>query len=81
MCHQSMFTRDSVSNLPFVLKVFAKARNTPLSTGELDQVVAQFAGTICNSQPVFVQNPAASKNMYYHLIEEYDGAVSEFVDE
>ena len=71
---------DNLSNLPFMLKVFATVRNTSLSTGELDQVVAQFASTICNSQPVFAQVPAeqldkvftdaASNNMYYHLIRD-----------
>merc|ERR1712192_89041 len=52
---------ENLSNLPEVLKVFAKVRNTPLSSQELDGVVAQFARTICQSQPVFAQGLTAQE--------------------
>ena len=56
---------QNLSNLPFVLKVFAAIRNTKMSTPSLDQVVAEFAQTLCKSQPQFAQNlsPAERRNL------------------
>ena len=66
ICHQYLFKLlqnknpiiigQNLSNLPFILKVFAKIASTKLSSKQLDNVVSEFAQTICKSQPQFAQN-------------------------
>merc|ERR1712157_178590 len=47
---------QNLSNLPFILKMFSKIAKTKLSSQQLDNVVSEFAKTICKSQPQFAQN-------------------------
>jgi len=66
ICHQYLFNLlqnknpiiigQNLSNLPFLFKIFAQIRNTKLSSNKLDNVIAEFAKTICQSQPQFAQN-------------------------
>ena len=65
ICHQYLFKLieaknpiilgQNLSNIPSILKIFAKIRGTQLSTNQLDDVVKDFANTLCKQQPQFAQ--------------------------